>query len=202
MLMDNGDTTNIPSPTEPRRPVRVFVGIKIAPEIANELAHLVGGPERPSMVPVATADIHVTLVPPWDEACPREAVEKVRPVVDQFRAFSLVFRHLGYGPDPKRPRLLWARCMETDEIVALRAALLDAYGWRDERPFRPHVTLARIRGHGSAIARRCPIDRELAFTQHVESVEFFQSPARGARGYQVLASLRLGETQTNISTSA
>ena len=50
----------------------------------------------------------------------------------------------------------------------LRVALLYACGQSDERPFRPHVTLARLRGNGAAIARRHPIDRELSFTQQVE----------------------------------
>ena len=105
----------------------------------------------------------------------------------------MTYQHVGYGPRPKRPRLLWADCTASDEIAALRAALLQAYGQTDERPFRPHVTLARLRGNGSAIARKHPIDRELSLTQHVESVELFQSPPAGAGGYRILASFQLGE---------
>jgi hypothetical protein len=55
------------------------------------------------------------------------------------------------------------------------------------------VTLARIRGNGSAIARRQPIDQELSFTQQVGSIELFQSPPPGGSGYKILASLRLGD---------
>jgi hypothetical protein len=47
----------------------------------------------------------------------------------------------------------------------LRAALLQAYGHTDERPFRPHVTVARIRGNGRAIAKEHPIDQDLSLTQ-------------------------------------
>jgi 2'-5' RNA ligase len=109
----------------------------------------------------------------------------------RFGAFTLAIRHVGYGPDPRRPRLLWADCLATDELVALRAALLDAFGQRDGRPFRPHVTLARMRGNGRLIARRHPIDRPLSLTQRVESVQLFQSPPPAQQGYRVLASLRL-----------
>jgi 2'-5' RNA ligase len=77
--------------------------------------------------------------------------------------------------------------------MALQAALLEAYGQSNERPFRPHVTLARIRASGSAVARKHPIDRELSFTQRVQSAELFQSPPPGGSGYQILASVRLGK---------
>jgi 2'-5' RNA ligase len=89
--------------------------------------------------------------------------------------------------------LLWAECAVNDQLAALQGASLEAYGQRNERPFRPHVTLARIRGNGSTIARRCPIHRDLSLTQQIESVELFKSPPPGSRGYKVLASLRLGD---------
>jgi hypothetical protein len=55
------------------------------------------------------------------------------------------------------------------------------------------VTLARIRGNAAVIARNHPIDRELSLKQNIESIELFRSPLPGTRGYQVVASLRLGE---------
>jgi 2'-5' RNA ligase len=174
-------------------PVRVFVGLKIAPEIASQLAQLTAVLEQPFVRPVAPADIHLTLVAPWNEASVPDAIEKLGRVSGSFGAFPLIFQHAGYGPQPRRPRLLWADCGATDAIAALRAALLLAYGQTDERPFQPHVTLARIRGDGVAIARKHPIDRPLSLSQRVESIELFQSPPAGGSGYQVLASLRLGE---------
>lgn len=173
--------------------VRVFVGLKIAPEIATELTRLAAPLKKLPVRLVEPTDIHLTLVPPWKEASPSETVNKLARVAHGFGAFQLSFQHLGYGPQPKRPRLLWADCAANDEITALRAALLQAYGQTDERPFQPHVTLARIRGNGAAIARKHPIDVPLALTQRVESVELFQSPPPGEIGYRILASLPLGE---------
>jgi 2'-5' RNA ligase len=174
------------------RQARVFIGVKVAPEIAQELARLARSLERFSVRLVPTDDIHLTLVPPWNEASIPTAVEKLRAVTDRFGAFALMFRHLAYGPQPKRPHLLWAECAVADDVILLRAALLQSFGQSDDRPFRPHVTLARIRGNGSAIARRLPIDQELSFTQKVGSIELFQSPAPDESGYKVLASLGLG----------
>jgi 2'-5' RNA ligase len=163
----------------------------MAPEIANELAQLAKSIEHPSVRLIAPADFHLTLVPPWDAASIPQAIERLRQVASRFGAFWLTFEHVGYGPQPRRPRLLWAECAAGEEIAGLRAALLEAFGQRDERPFQPHVTVARIREIGFAIARRHPIDRQLSLRQRVETVEFFQSPPPGGSGYQVLASLRL-----------
>lgn len=175
--------------------MRVFVGLKIAPEIGNELAQLAAALEklRPARI-VKPADIHLTLVPPWNEVSIPDAVARLGRVASGFGGFWLIFQHVGYGPQPRRPRLLWADCAATEEIAALHAALIGAYGQADERPFLPHVTLARIRAHGPAIARKYPIDRPLSLRQRVESLELFQSPPPGETGYRVLASLRLGET--------
>lgn len=173
------------------RPARVFVGLTIAAEISHELAQIAAGLEGPTVRLVAPGDIHLTLVPPWNEASIPDAVAKLRLVSGRFSPFRLTCQHIGYGPRPERPRLLWVDCAATDEIAALRAALLQACGQEDERPFQPHVTLARIRGSGITVARRHPIDRDVLFTQPVESIELFRSPPPGERGYQVLASLRL-----------
>jgi len=172
---------------------RVFVGLRIAPAIATELTKFAAALEKLPVRLVKPADIHLTLVPPWNEASIPDAIGKLGRVAGRFDDFRLIFRHVGYGPQPRRPRLLWADCAATDQIVEVRAALLQAFGQADERAFQPHVTLARFRANGAAIVRQHPIDRAVSLTQCVESLELFQSPPPGASGYQVLASLRLGK---------
>jgi 2'-5' RNA ligase len=174
------------------RLARVFVALKMTPEIAGELAQMALELEPFPVRLIAPADIHLTLVPPWNEVSIPEAVGKLGRVTDRFGVFTLEFRHVGYGPQPRRPRLLWAECAAGPDLTRLHAELLLAFGQTDERPFRPHVTLARLRGNGAAIARKYPIDRDLALAQYVGSVELMQSPAPGERGYKVLASPRFG----------
>lgn len=181
-------------------PARVFVGLKIAPEIATQLAQIAATLEKPFIRLIAPGDIHLTLVPPWNETSIPGAIAQLRRVAGNFGAFQLTFQHVGYGPAPRRPRLLWASCAASDEIAALRTALLEAYGQTDERPFTPHVTLARIRRNAPLIARKHPIDQPLSLAQRIESIELFQSPPPGESGYQVLASLRLGEAAGSAST--
>jgi len=104
--------------------MRVFVGVQVAPEIARELAGLACDLKQFSVRLVATADIHVTLVPPWNEASISETLEKLRQVTNNFGAFALTFQRICYGPQPRRPRLLWAECAATNEIAAFHAALI------------------------------------------------------------------------------
>jgi RNA 2',3'-cyclic 3'-phosphodiesterase len=179
-------------------PVRLFAGLAVAPDIARELVKLAACLEGPSIRLVAPADVHVTLLPPWREASVPAAIEKLRVAVCACEAFWLVFQHIGYGPEPGRPRMLWVDCAAGQEIIVLRTSLLQAYGQTDERPFRPHITLARIRDKGGRIARRHPIDRELSFRQRIETVELFQSPPPGEAGYRMIASVRLGKAGHDI----
>lgn len=169
-------------------PPRVFVALKMAADIARELAGLSAPLAGPTVRRVAPGDIHLTLVPPWREPAMADAIAKLACAAERHTGFELVFRHLGYGPDRRRPRLLWAECVADKRLAELRADLLDAFGQTDERPFRPHVTLARLRGNGAKVARKHPLERDLALAQRITSVELMQSPPPGARGYTVLAS--------------
>jgi RNA 2',3'-cyclic 3'-phosphodiesterase len=167
------------------RSARVFVALRIAPELARALARLGKGLEKFS----------VRLVPPWSDVSVADAVAKLRRVAETCAAFTLKFCHIGYGPEPRRPRFLWAECEASNELVELVAALLRTFAQTDERSFRPHVTLARLRNTGRAIARKYSVDQDIAFTQRVSSVELMQSPAPGESGYKVLASQSLAENR-------
>ena len=152
--------------------------------------------ERIESVPlrfVPESDIHLTLVPPWNETSIPDAVERLRRALAGFECFPLFFERLCYGPEPRCPRLLWAECAANPEIETLQNALLEAFGQANERPIRPHVTLARIERKDSAMARRHPVDQRLSLAQPIRSVELFRSPPPGMRGYQVVASLPLGK---------
>jgi 2'-5' RNA ligase len=183
------------------QPARIFVAFKIASHIARELSEMVRSLQRLHARLVAPADIHLTLVPPWNETDIDSAVAILGKVAATAAPFTLAFVRLGYGPQPRRPRLLWAECAAGADLDTLRAALLRAFGQKDERPFRPHVTLARIPGNGAKVARKQPIDRPLALAQRVETVELMQSPRPGEIGYRLLASLPLGGARSLAQAS-
>jgi 2'-5' RNA ligase len=111
--------------------------------------------------PIAKGDIHLTLVPPWNEHAVPNAIEKLRRTADKSYGFRLRFGHVGYGPNPKWPRLLWVECDACNELIILHSAL----------HLLPHVTLARIRSNGARIAGKCPIDKDIDLAQEISTVE-------------------------------
>lgn len=73
----------------------------------------------------------------------REAAAAVEP-------FEIRLGGLGVFPNPRRPQVVWVGTREGAEalerLAAVLAAALRRHGFADDpRPFRPHVTLARVR---------------------------------------------------------
>jgi 2'-5' RNA ligase len=76
-------------------------------------------------------------------AAAEKAVEKEEP-------FSLLIGGAGVFPDPRRPRVLWLGMSgDVERLLAFQKGLdqsLHEIGFpREERPFRPHLTLGRIK---------------------------------------------------------
>jgi RNA 2',3'-cyclic 3'-phosphodiesterase len=87
--------------------------------------------------------------------------------------FSITLQKLGGFPDARRPRVLWlgvgAGAAEMSGLASVLDALLAQKGFAtEERPFSPHLTLARIktRAEGLVAARMIevgPKDKVAAF---------------------------------------
>jgi 2'-5' RNA ligase len=96
--------------------------------------------------------------------------------------FDLVVEGAGAFPERGAPRVLWAGIVAGREgLVAVEAevsARLAACGGdREDRPYRPHVTLARVReaaGLRSAALFETLSDRRFG-TSRVEAITLFQS---------------------------
>ena len=96
---------------------RVFVGLKIAPEIASRFTQIAANLKESSVLLIGVADIHLGLYRVGrnrDTGCHRQ----LERVAARFAAFPLVFLYVAYGPQPKGPRLLWADCAPTDEFAS------------------------------------------------------------------------------------
>lgn len=115
------------------------------------------GPRAPRLRFVAPERAHLTLAFLGD--VPRVRLDEVAAAARRAAADRAPFRWtlegVGAFPAPVRPRVAWVGVGEgRDEIVALQADLtaeLRAVGLAppDERPFAPHVTVARARGRPS-----------------------------------------------------
>ena len=130
--------------------IRTFVAIEInaGPRLRRIIDQLdqVGPPVRI----VRTPKLHLTLKF-LGQTTEDEVPDLVR-ILDEFSAdASGIDTHLlglGAFPNRKKPRVIWTGIQESPAVTVLQTTLdqpLCEAGWpRDERPWRPHVTLARI----------------------------------------------------------
>lgn len=130
--------------------VRLFVAIDLPEDIRECLRgpqeHLKKSNAR--LNPVDPALIHMTLKfigEVRDDAVPAivAALSRVR-----FSPYDLHIKGIGSN-NPRQPRVIWCEIDDSGESAALYAkvedALLPLGIPRDDRPFRPHATLARVK---------------------------------------------------------
>ncbi len=119
-------------------------------------------------------------------------------------SIKMFFRGIGFFPNERRPRVLWAGIQASAELDALAAAVeaaLEPLGIaREQRAFSPHLTLARFESPKgldrlrTAISAAGPLEFGSA---RVEEFHLYQSILkRGGAEYTRLASFPATEDQS------
>src|SRR5205807_212580 len=85
------------------------------------------------------------------------AIRSALATVRSDRPVTLRFRGLGFFPDEKHPRVFWAGIEASPNLKTLSAAIDKATERlgipREQRPFSPHLTLARFGSSGLPLAK-------------------------------------------------
>lgn len=134
---------------------RIFVAIKLSNELQSQILELINKYQDPRTKNrirwVAGKNLHITLVPPW----PLGSARDLRAVTDRlnkvkFQPFEIKFNQITFGPNEREPRMLWLKGGAPKEVLNLRLKIYECLGQQpDARPFRLHVTLARLKNHPS-----------------------------------------------------
>lgn len=143
--------------------VRLFIALNLPGEVRDAL-HAGAAPLREA-VPcgigwVKPEGLHLTLkfLGDVEEARVPAIVEAVRTVAAAHPVPRLVVQGVGAFPSLARPRVVWAGVEATPRLELLQhdaEGTLARLGFEVEgRPFRPHVTLGRVRAGGDAAATR------------------------------------------------
>lgn len=147
--------------------VRLFVALELPDEVVDALvawrAPLVR--EHVALRPLAAEALHATLCfLGWQE---EEAIAPVTAQVEAAAGEACSVPGLTLGEalwlPPRGPRVLAVRLADgTEALCALQRSLaerLAAGGWYEPevRPYLPHVTVARVRGDGTAGLRRAAL---------------------------------------------
>jgi RNA 2',3'-cyclic 3'-phosphodiesterase len=135
--------------------VRLFVAIKIPDEIRQTLTAFSKGlrAAAPHAKWVRAENLHVTLKFLGEtEVAKLEQIVTLLKEVRSTEPVALEFRGLGSFPNEKRPRVFWAGMDSSANLKSLALDIdrtLHGTGFPlEEKPFTPHLTLARFNPPG------------------------------------------------------
>jgi 2'-5' RNA ligase len=137
------------------RPDRLFVAVPLPPEPLAACKALIdavrGGPlgDVPRWVHVDSLHLTVRFLGETPPDLTPDAALAVRAAFEGSRAFDVVLAGAGSFPEARKPRALWLGIQQgAAGLGALADALdpsLEPLGWPpDDRPYRPHLTVARL----------------------------------------------------------
>jgi 2'-5' RNA ligase len=183
--------------------VRTFIGVQIAPAVRARISEAVTqlSQEISGIRWVPEENFHFTLkfLGATEEAQVEPIEQALEKAIHPFRRFSINAKHLGVFPDLKRARVLWVG-LEGSELAALAKKLetvLEGFGFpRENRAFRPHLTVGRWRnfsGSGQQLGEKLKRWDNVDFGQSdVDEVILFQSILKPSGAvYQPLKTVRL-----------
>jgi 2'-5' RNA ligase len=133
--------------------MRAFIALELTDGIRRSLAEQIadfksGGADVRWVKP---EDIHLTLkfLGDIEENLVPSIAEHLERSAAAFAPFNLSLAGTGVFPASGRPRILWAGIEGAETLQSLQQAVekeMESLGFpREKRPFRPHITLGRIR---------------------------------------------------------
>ena len=131
---------------------RLFVAVRIAPDVADRICHAQADldPLLSGIRWIKRESLHLTLkfLGHVDDGRIDDIQTAVQAAVAPLARFNVSCRGLGAFPDIRRPRVFWAG-LEGGALSALAEATeaaLEPLGFpREQRSFKPHLTIGRWR---------------------------------------------------------
>ena len=181
--------------------MRLFTAIDLPAGVRLRLERLLSAlrPEAPiKWSPLDNLHITTKFIGEW----PEQRLDEIHDVLSQIaprEPFEISLRELGWYPNERAPRVLWVGVHAGPELTALAQQIetrLEALGVaREERPFSPHLTLARIKNPAPLQALRQKIERlqpaELGHFRVSHFSLFRSDPGSNASVYRKLRDYRL-----------
>lgn len=166
--------------------LRLFTAIRIGSEAEKGIRHI-----QEALRPIVkakrwqpTENIHLTLQFLGDVA--EDRLHDVSQAMEQALvgqpAFSLQTGAVGAFPNLSRPRVLWVgvqgQTMELETMQGRLAQALSVVGYKEDKPYKAHITLAREVEGKLDVQRLQQAMGENGYSWDVESVYLFQSELR------------------------
>ena len=185
---------------------RLFIAVPVADDVRRAVGRLMedvaGAPidERAYGQPrwVRVDGLHLTLrfLGATPDGRQSERAAALRAAADGASAFTVTLEGGGAFPNPTHPRVLWVGISEgAERLASLTERLsgqLAGLGWPPEdRPFKPHLTLARtdgVPGAGDRAGRLIELAASLHASWLADRLVLYRSVlGRGPARYEVVA---------------
>ncbi|MGB8010000.1 MAG: RNA 2',3'-cyclic phosphodiesterase [Terriglobales bacterium] len=136
--------------------MRIFIGIDLDPEVRARISRFLEGVQgfAPEARWVRPESLHITL-----KFIGEQAPEQVAAITERLRqvggkAFEIRSGGYGFFPTAKAPRVFWIGIQAGPQLADLAASIDMATTElgiaREERPYSPHLTLARAGGRSGS----------------------------------------------------
>jgi len=163
---------------------RLFTGLEITADIAEELSLMRGGVWGARWIEPDSYHITLRFMGDIAEGTARDLVEALDEV--EMPCFSLKLRGIGTFGGAK-PRAIWAGVESADDMLrrlqASHERLAQLVGLKGEgRKFTPHVTLARLRDANLAEVEQFALSHNLFETREFDVRQFVLFSSRPSRG--------------------
>jgi 2'-5' RNA ligase len=139
----------------------------------------------------------VTLVPPWNSDGVDHVISALKTV--KYPPFEIKLDKITFGPTPPyqnlagRRRMIWATGVTPKEMLDLRLKIYDVLKQTlDSRPFRLHMTLARLRPEDFENFTVKNLNLLINFTQKVDRFVLYESRlSPGGSDYKILEEFKI-----------
>jgi 2'-5' RNA ligase len=189
--------------------LRVFIALDLPAILRGELQavslrlqrSLAGAPLRW----VAPESMHLTLqfLGDIDQAQMNEIELRLRGLTTGFTAFNVRLAELGVFPNLRRPRILWAGLQAPASLAelqrAVEAEMVELGFAPEDRPFTPHLTLARAHRDAqpaqlAGLATKLKAEQLAPLAARLDELVVFRSQLnRGGAVYNHLVRIQLNE---------
>lgn len=161
--------------------MRTFVATEINSNEVLDSIKKFQGEFKIKAKPVSLNNIHFTLLFLGEVSA--YVSEKIQDALNliEFEAFDVEFQRIGAFPKPSFPRVIWVGTDEKGGENLKKLALqventLSPLGFHSDKPFRPHVTIFRIKNKIGNISDKLKRYTSVEFgSQKISEIKFKQS---------------------------
>lgn len=138
--------------------MRTFIAVEIKNEEVLNAIVKIQSDFKIKATPVNKRNMHFTLL--FLGEIPEYTADKVKKELSSvsFKPIDVRFTHVGVFPNPRFPRVVWIGVDElaSQKLIDLACQVekkLEPLGFKSDKPFKPHLTIFRIKNKGVDISQ-------------------------------------------------